>query len=171
MYLLYFFFRHSCRIIFNPLLFIIDRADIPYVFEVPTTLEALHDVIGTYAATGADASLIIQRIHKANSVRLDKRNKEKMQNFCDVLLRRFVGVGDALYKAGNGGEELGRYDQLDSLCQVLYAMAQDSPDAAGAVWGRRLGIFQNAHSKRIRDAEFVRSNDEQFTAWPSTGTL
>jgi len=147
------------------------RVEIPYVLEVPTTLEALHDMIGTYAATGEDASLIIERIHKANSVRLDKRNKEKMQNFYDVLLRRFVGVGDALYKAGDGGEELGRYNQLDSLTKVLYAMAQDSPDSAGAVWGRRIGIFHSALAKRLRDTEFVSAQDDDFTAWPSTGTL
>ena len=135
-------------------------------------MEALHDVIGTFAETGRDASLIIDRIHKGNSVRLDKRNREKMQNFCDVLLRRFVGVGDALYKAGDGGDELGRYNQLDSLTRVLYAMAQDSPDIAAAVWGRRIGLFQNAHSKRVRDAELVGTeDDDDYSAWPSTGTL
>ena len=129
-------------------------------------------MIGTYAATGTDASLIIERIHAANSVRLDHRNKEKMQNFYDVLLRRFIGVGDALYKAGAGGEELGRYDQLDALTKTLYTMAQDAPDGAAAVWGRRLGIFQNALAKRLRDAEFVGVDDEEeFSAWPSTGTL
>jgi nucleolar protein 14 len=135
-------------------------------------LEALHDTIATYATTGADASLIIERIHTSNSVRLDHRNKEKMQNFYDVLLRRFIGVGDALYKGGNGGEDLGRYHQLDSLTKTLYDMAQDAPDSAAAVWGRRLGIFQNAHAKRLRDSEFVAVDDEnEFSAWPSSGTL
>eukprot|EP00557_Chaetoceros_sp_GSL56_P004410 CAMPEP_0176498936 /NCGR_PEP_ID=MMETSP0200_2-20121128/12626_1 /TAXON_ID=947934 /ORGANISM="Chaetoceros sp., Strain GSL56" /LENGTH=1104 /DNA_ID=CAMNT_0017897255 /DNA_START=75 /DNA_END=3386 /DNA_ORIENTATION=- len=148
------------------------RTEIPYVFEVPTTLEALHEMIATYATTGADASLIIERIHTSNSVRIDHRNKEKMQNFYDVLLRRFIGVGDALYQGGNGGEELGRYNQLDSLTKTLYNMAQDAPDSAAAVWGRRLGIFQNAHAKRLRDSEFVAIDDEnEFSAWPSSGTL
>lgn len=59
------------------------------MFEVPTTLEALNDMIATHASTGSDASLIIQRIHKSNSVRLNKNNKEKMQNFYDVVIRRF----------------------------------------------------------------------------------
>ncbi len=94
-----------------------------------------------------------------------------MQNFCDVLLRRFIGVGDALYKAGNGGDELQRYNQLDSLSRVLYAMAQDSPDSAGAVWLRRIGIFQNAHAKRLRDSELIGIDDNEYTAWPSTGTM
>ena len=144
----------------------------PYVFEVPTTLEALHDMIGNFASTGSDVSLIVQRIHAANSVRLDKNNKEKMQNFYDVLLRRFLEVGDAIYTSGNGGPELGRYDQLNTLTQTLYAMAQDSPQCAGAVFGRRLGIMQKALAKRLRDEEFVAADDEDApSAWPSTGTI
>ena len=150
-----------------------NRAEIPYVFEVPTTLDALHDMIGNYATTGKDVSLIIQRIHHANSVRLDRRNTEKMQNFYDVLIRRFVAVGDAIYTSGNGGEELGRYGQLDALTQTLYAMAQESAENAGAVWSRRLGFFQSAHAKRLRDASLERDEDdeEEFTAWPTTGVV
>ncbi|KAL7544870.1 hypothetical protein ACHAWF_008236 [Thalassiosira exigua] len=148
---------------------------IPFVFEVPTTLDALHDLIANHAATGSDASLIIQRIHATNSVRLNHKNKEKMQNFYDVLLRRFIAVGDAIFASGDGGEDLGRYDQLDSLTKVLYSMSQDSPECAGAVWSRRLGIFQKALSKRLRDVEVTplgdACNDGEFTAWPSTGML
>jgi nucleolar protein 14 len=140
------------------------------VFEVPTTLEALHGMIGNYASTGQDASLIIHRIHKANSVRLNRNNMEKMQNFYDVLLRRFVAVGDAIHSSGDGGPTLGRYKQLDELTKTLYAMSQDSPECAGSVWGRRLGILQNAHAKRLRDAEFAVDGDD-FSAWPSTGTI
>jgi nucleolar protein 14 len=128
-------------------------------------------MIGNYASTGEDASLIIQRIHKANSVRLNRNNSEKMQNFYDVLLRRFVAVGDAIHSSGDGGPTLGRYKQLDELTKTLYAMSQDSPECAGAVWGRRLGIFQNAHAKRLRDAEFAVDDDDDFSAWPSTGTI
>ena len=140
------------------------------MFEVPTTLEALHEMIGNYASTGEDASLIIQRIHKANSVRLNHKNEENMQNFYDVLLRRFVAVGDAIHSSGDGGPTLGRCKQLNELTKTLYAMSQDSPVCAGAVWGRRLGVFQNAHAKRLRDAEFA-TEDDDFSAWPSTGTL
>jgi nucleolar protein 14 len=149
----------------------------PYVFDVPTTLDALHDLIGKYAKSGKEVSLIIDRIYKANSVRLDHRNKEKMQNFYDVLLRRFVAVGDAIYKSGNGGSELSRYCQLDELTRILYAMAQDSADLAGAVWSRRLGFFQSAHTKRLRDAVWERTGDdseadgELYSAWPSTGVI
>lgn len=133
-------------------------------------------MIGNYASTGEDASLIIQRIHAANSVRLDRRNGEKMQNFYDVLLRRFVAVGDAIYSSGDGGAELGRHKQLDAITKVLYKMTQDSPDCAAAVWGRRLGILQNAHAKRLRDAEFEQDGDEDMdeaerSAWPSVGTV
>lgn len=142
----------------------------PFVFEVPTTLDALHEMIGNHASCGEDASLIVQRIHKLNSVRLNHNNKEKMQNYYDVLLRRFVAVGDAIHSSGDGGPTLGRYKQLDELTKTLYAMSQDSPECAGAVWGRRLGVFQNAHAKRLRDADFATDEDD-FSAWPSTGTL
>jgi len=173
------------------------RTDIPYTFEVPTTLEALHDLIGAHAATGKDACLIIQRIHTSNSVRLNKNNAEKMQNFYDVLLRRFIGVGNALYNSGDGGDELCRYEQLSSLTRTMYAMAQDSPSCAGAIWGRRLGFMLKAHAKRLRDAELIRpentavnimdtdalfgqnsdnemqshEEEEEFSAWPSMGDL
>ncbi|GAX18342.1 nucleolar protein 14 [Fistulifera solaris] len=148
------------------------RSQIPFVFEVPTTLEALHDIIATHATTGKEASLIMSRIHKANSVRLDRRNSEKMQNFYDVLIRRFIAVGDAIHKSGDGGAELGRYAQLDALVKLMYDMAQDAPESAAAVWSRRLGFFENAHAKRLRDSEFVRDDGEEaFSAWPSTGVF
>ena len=105
----------------------------PFVFEVPTTLDALHDMIGNYASTGHEVSVIIERIHAANSVRLNKKNTEKMQNFYDVLLRRFVAVGDAIYSSGDGGAELDRYEQLNSLTRTLYSVSQDAPESAGAV--------------------------------------
>jgi len=150
------------------------KETMPFVFEVPTTLDALHDIIATYATTGADASLIIQRIHATNSVRLNHKNKEKMQNFYDVLLRRFVAVGDAVFNSGSGGPDLERYEQLNSLTKTLYAMSQDSPECAGAVWSRRLGIFQQAVAKRLRDVEINPLGDAcegEFSAWPSTGML
>jgi nucleolar protein 14 len=151
----------------------LDRTEIPFVFEVPTTLEALHDMIGNYASTGNDASVIIQRIYASNSIRLDRRNGEKMQNFYDVLLRRFVAVADAIHQSGDGGVELGRFKQLDALTKTMYAMAQDSSDGAGSIWSRRLGIFQNAHAKRLRDAELERDEEEDdvFSAWPSVGVV
>jgi nucleolar protein 14 len=153
---------------------VVSSKEIPYVFEVPTTLESLHELIAKYASTGRDASTIIQRIHLANSVRSDHRNGEKMQNFYDVLLRRFMAVGDAIFISGNGGEELGRYEQLNHIVKVMYAMSQDAPEKAGAVWSRRVGILQNAHAKRLRDSEFVRDDEDEdhsWTAWPSIGVL
>lgn len=155
------------------------RNEMPFIFEVPTTLDGLHETIAKYAATGKDASTIIQRIYTANTVRLDHRNREKMQNFYDVLLRRFVCVGDAIFESGDGGEELGRYDQLNTLINIMYKMAQDSPDSAGAVWCRRIGFLQNAHAKRLRDAEFIYESEEDeddentqyASAWPSMGTF
>lgn len=127
-------------------------------------------MVGNYASTGAEVSLIIERIHASNSVRLNRKNAEKMQNFYDVLLRRFIAVGDAMYSSGNGGDELNRYDQLNTLTKTLYAMSQDAPESAGAVWGRRLGFLQSAHAKRLRDSGFVH-DEEDSSAWPSTGTV
>mmetsp|Transcript_10848 Transcript_10848/g.15672 ORF Transcript_10848/g.15672 Transcript_10848/m.15672 type:complete len:1081 (-) Transcript_10848:1162-4404(-) len=149
------------------------RKSIPFVFDVPTTLDALHDMIAIHAATGADASLIIQRIHTSNSVCLNKNNREKMQNFYDVLLRRFIAVGDAIYRSGDGGEELARYEQLNSLTKTLYKMSQDSAECAGAVWGRRLGVLQKAFAKRLRDSELIGLHDDEdeFSAWPSMGAI
>jgi nucleolar protein 14 len=146
------------------------RSELPFVFEVPTTLEALHDMIATYASTGKDASTIIHRIHACNSVRLNRKNTEKMQNFYDVVLRRFIAVGDAIHRSGDGGPELGRFDQLNELTKLLYTMAQESPESAGAVWARRLGILHNAHAKRLRDAE-LQTEEEHETAWPSIGVV
>lgn len=81
-------------------------------------------------------------------------------------------VGDKIHTSGDGGTDLRRYAQLDTLTKILYAMAQDSPEIAGAVWGRRLGILQKALSKRLRDSELISvSEDEDFTAWPSIGTF
>lgn len=129
-------------------------------------------MIARHASTGKDVTTMIKRIHQANSIRLDHRNTEKMQNFYDVLLRRFIAVGDAIFESGDGGEELGRVDQLNSLSKVLFAMAQEFPEAAGAVWSRRVGILQNAHAKRLRDLELVTEDDEdQESPWPSLGVL
>ena len=72
-----------------------------------------------------------------------------MQNFYDVLLRRFIAVGDAISSSGDGGPDLGRYEQLNSLTKILYVMSQDSPECAGAVWSRRLGIFQKGERSMI----------------------
>ena len=152
------------------------RSEMPYVFEAVTTLEGLHELIGKYATTGKDASTIIKRIHASNSVRLDHRNGERMQNFYDVLLRRFMAVGDAIFDSGDGGEELGRYDQLNTIAKVMYEMAQDSPESAGAVWSRRIGILRNAHEKRLRDSAFITGDEETeddgfWSAWPTAGVF
>merc|ERR1712166_190542 len=150
------------------------RNEMPYVFEAVTTLEGLHDLIAKYASTGKDASIIIKRIYASNSVRLDHRNGERMQNFYDVLLRRFIAVGDTIFSSGDGGKELGRYGQMNNIAKVMYDMAQDSPESAGAVWSRRIGVLRNAHEKRLRDSDFVHNDGgdmEEWSAWPSTGVF
>ena len=134
-------------------------------------MDALHDLIGKYAQSGRDAGLIIQRIHECNSLHLNKANKDKIQNFYDVLIRRFIAVGDALHESGDGGPELERHSQLDVLTKTLYAISQESPDIAGAMWSRRLGLFYNAMLKRLNDFELTSSDDKSDTFWPSMGSL
>eukprot|EP00978_Attheya_sp_CCMP212_P030113 scaffold109651_cov53-Attheya_sp.AAC.3 len=97
-----------------------------------------------------------------------------MKIFNNILLRRFIAVGDAIYTSGDGGPDLERYEQLDCLTTTLYAMSQDSPECAGAVWSRRLGFFQKALGKRLRDSELIQDEDEdaaEFSVWPSCGTF
>lgn len=103
-----------------------------------------------------------------------------MQNFYDVLIRRYIAVGDAIYQSGNGGNELNRYEQLNSLNNIMYDIAQESPDCAASVWSRRIGYLQKAHMKRLRDLELIpiidisnptKHNKEVTTAWPSSGVL
>uniref|UniRef100_A0A7S1FP39 Nucleolar protein 14 n=2 Tax=Corethron hystrix TaxID=216773 RepID=A0A7S1FP39_9STRA len=143
------------------------RQSMPFVFEVPTTLEALQDLLDAYASTMQDYSLIVQRIHASNSVRLNGKNREKMQNFMDVLLRHFITVGDTL---ATDPAPRDRLAHLNVLTLTLYALAQDSPDDAGPVWGRRLGVLHRTESKRLRDAD-LRTPDDPGSAWPSLGTI
>jgi nucleolar protein 14 len=154
--------------------FAVSRNEMPYVFDAPTTLDVLEDLIVKYASTGSDASTIIERIHASNSVRLDHRNGQKMQNFYDVLLRRFMELGDNVYVSGRGGDIVDRFSQLDCITKVLFKMAQESPESAGAVWNRRIGILHNAHEKRLRDSVFEHEETEDgdvWTPWPSTGVF
>lgn len=104
-------------------------------------------------------------------MRLNHKNTEKMQNFYDVLMRRLIAVGDAYYEHGDGGEELGRVEQLNQLMRILYLMTQDFPEAAGAVWSRRIGVLQNAHDKRLRDLELITEDDEEESPWLSAGAF
>ena len=62
------------------------REEMPYVFAVPSHIDELHDLIGRYCKTGADAITLIERICKTNSVRLNRKNMSPMVNFLDVSL-------------------------------------------------------------------------------------
>lgn len=81
-----------------------------------------------------------------------------------------MAVGNAVAEHGDGGSVLGRLRQLDEITKVLYRITQEIPDNAAAVWGRRLGILENAHSKRLRDSE-LELEDDSFSAWPSLGEI
>jgi len=173
----------------------IAQSSMPFIFTTPpTTLDALHDLIIEHCNVGSDVITLLNRIHSSNSVRLDRRNVTPMQNFLDVLIRRFVKVGDAIFESGDGGE-MDRAMQIDETCKVIYNVSQDHPETAAAIFGRRLGITQRALSKRLRDAELYVNTDgtinktnnnnrdvaadadeesdsfEDFSVFPSFGTI
>jgi len=159
----------------------------PFVFDKPpTTLDALHDLIIEHCEEGGDVITLINRIHASNSVRLDKRNVTPMQNFFDVLLRRFSKVGDALFENGNGGA-MDRKNQLDETAKTIFNVSQDHAETTSAIFARRLGIMQRALSKRSREAEMFVNVDgtinvsnggvededsvEDFSVFPSFGNI
>ena len=78
-----------------------------------------------------------------------------------------------MYESGDGGTEIGRYSQLDALTKTLYAISQESPDIAGSMWSRRLGIMYNGMLKRLSDSDFIPldEKEESHTCWPSIGSL
>lgn len=78
-----------------------------------------------------------------------------------------------MHESGDGGSEVERYSQLYVLTNTLYAMSQESPDIAGAVWTRRLGIMYSAMIKRLNDSELISSDQNELigTCWPSMGSL
>ena len=133
-------------------------------------------MIGNYASTGKDASLIIQRIHKANSVRLNKRNTEKMQNFYDVLLRRFMAVGDAIHESGRRRRGVGpvpttgRVDQ-DPVQNVPGFTRRVQEPCGEDGWECCRAPCRNVFGT----PEFVPASEEEEedaeSAWPGTGTV
>ena len=62
------------------------KASILFVFEVPTMLDARNDLIAKYPSTCANASIVIQCIPVTKSVRLNHKNKERMQIWYYFLL-------------------------------------------------------------------------------------
>lgn len=144
-------------------------SEIPYIFEVPTTLDSLNDLIDQYAMTGSDACCIIRRIFVNNSVQLNKNNKIKMTQFYEVVLQRFVEISDAVHELGNGGDKLCRYYQLDELTYTLFDMTQDFPNSACILWSKKLAFFQKILTKRIITLETDDCN--YVSSWPSVGML
>ncbi|GMH68325.1 hypothetical protein TrRE_jg8544, partial [Triparma retinervis] len=79
-------------------------SDMPYTFSPPpTTTEALEDLIAEHCGDGKDVNELVKRIHESNSVLVNKERRTVMQNFFDVLVRRYVALGDRVVQAGGGG--------------------------------------------------------------------
>ena len=151
----------------------------PFMFSAPpTTQEALEDLVGEHCKTGADVSLLLDRIHKSNCVRLDKRNSTGMGNFADVLLRRYVQVADALEEDGDS-DKIARKAQLVHLNKILFRMAGDDASSIAAVYKRRIGVIHRQLLKKLNDTSLVvrpdgttlSAADADFSAWPSYGTI
>jgi hypothetical protein len=101
-----------------------------------------------------------------------------MGNFADVLLRRYVAVADALSENGDD-PVIERRAQLVHLNKLFFALTGDDPANLASIFKRRVGIFHRALVKKLNDAPLTvrpdsstldEANDE-FSAWPSFGTL
>ena len=145
------------------------RSSMPFTFtsdQIPTTLEYLHeDLIAEYASSPSDVNTILKRVYTSTNIKLHPENKEKYHNFYDVLLRRFILVGDALLEE----ESEERWEQLDYLLSLLYDISQDCPHNAISVWGRRVRVWSHAFEKQCQDISMTSS--PSLSAWPSYGIV
>ncbi|KAG5189025.1 nucleolar protein 14 [Tribonema minus] len=140
--------------------------EMPYVFPCPSTMEAFLELLAQHASSADDVNTVVERILKNHSVKLDRRNLEKMQNFYDVLLKRFQRLGDQI--ATQRGGPMDREKQLEFLTKALYGVTQDMPDTAGGLWHRLLGAMHRRLGKELRDrATGVAA--ESAPCWPSHG--
>ncbi|CAM9222490.1 unnamed protein product [Choristocarpus tenellus] len=140
--------------------------EIPYVLDCPTTYEELLAMLAKYAKSADDINTIMSRIHKNHSIKLDSKNKERVHNFYDVLLKRFRRVGDQAARLPAGGA-MDRAKQLDFLSGLIYDVTSEMPDVAASLWHRMIGGMQKRMVKAIND-EGMGSGAQ---CWPSWGSL
>jgi hypothetical protein len=93
------------------------ESDMPYVFECPRDESQLHEWISCYCKSSEDVCTLLYRIHRCNSTRVIRSTG--IQNFYEMLLKRFMYLGDKLvdYKSADG---------LDLRKQVNAPMRQES---------------------------------------------
>ncbi|CAM9522905.1 unnamed protein product [Laminaria digitata] len=141
--------------------------ELPYVVACPSSYEDLLALLAEHATTTDDINTILDRIHKNHSIKLDSRNKEKMHNFYDVLLKRFRRVGGQSLKLSST-ERQDRESQLDFLSRLIYDITEEMPEVAASLWHRYVGGLHQRMLKALADLS-VGTCASGY--WPSTGSL
>ncbi len=136
--------------------------EIPFLLPCPQTYDELLSLISKHCTTGEDVNTVIQRCAKYHSALADSRNREKLHNFYDVLLRHFVAIGEQIATSHGEVNSLDYPSQLNALSGVLFDIAQEMPLQIGALWRRTLRQMQR------KLAIALKSNTQ---SWPSPGRL
>eukprot|EP00752_Nemacystus_decipiens_P016522 g14767.t1 len=141
--------------------------EIPYVIDCPASYEDLVALLVEYATRADDVNTILDRIHKNHSIKLDSRNKERMHNFYDVLLKRFRRVGGQTGTL-SPAERQDREKQLDFLSGLIYDITAEMPEVAASLWRRFCGSL---HQRMVKAMTDLSLGDAASGYWPSTGSL
>uniref|UniRef100_T1IJG7 Nucleolar protein 14 n=1 Tax=Strigamia maritima TaxID=126957 RepID=T1IJG7_STRMM len=110
--------------------------EIPYVLEVPVTFEEFLKLVDGYSSS--DQAIVIERIIKCNHPKLKADNKEKLEEFYNVLLQ-YV---DHLTR-----DSACHLDTLDKLIPFLYELAHLSPLSAANCFVKMLTEKRNNYIK------------------------
>lgn len=131
--------------------------DMPYVLEVPRSMEQLEEMLEQHCRSPLDVREMLLRIVKYHTPKAGGAqaggSREKVHNLYDLLLRRLL--------AGQGGPE------TDGLAEVLMAMTPDMGPVAANLWGRLLVALHGRVEKALRDYALGGSE----SCWPSAGAL
>ncbi|CAN0101506.1 unnamed protein product [Scytosiphon promiscuus] len=141
--------------------------ELPYVIACPSSYEDLLAVLAELATSADEINTILDRIHKNHSIKLDSRNKEKMHNFYDVLLKRFRRVGSQTGKPSSA-EQQDREEQLNFLSRLIFDITAEMPEVAASLWHRFCGCLHQRMVKALADLNLGVASTGY---WPSTGSL
>ena len=127
---------------------------------------------------------IVERLCKCHAIALAAQNKQAIHLLYDALLERFVRLGDYVYGGASHGwqrrgggalvarEPLAATDgaraQIDGLTRVLFDLSATMPEAAAALWRRRIVAIQAKVAAAVRAPT---DSESGGGAWPSAGSL
>ena len=151
----------------------------------PPPFSQLNELIESLDARGAaDAMAIVERLCKCHAIALAAQNKQAIHLLYDALLERFVRLGDYVYGGASHGwqrrgggalvarEPLAATDgaraQIDGLTRVLFDLSATMPEAAAALWRRRIVAIQAKVAAAVRAPT---DSESGGGAWPSAGSL